>query len=94
VVTDRTKGAILEPIRASIEVRASIVEALRRWSDLATPVRPRQVDFESVASTESRVTVEAYAFLDADVVRRQLDRHLSSFKRLIEEIDGFGAGLP
>lgn len=85
----------MEPIRASIEVRASIVEALRRWSDLATPVRPRQVDFESVASTESRVTVEAYAFLDADVVQRQLDRHLSSFKRLIEGIDGgFGAGLP
>jgi len=76
----------VEPVRASIEVRASVAEALRHWSDHATPVRPRQVDFESVASTESRVTVEASdSSLAADLVQRQLQRHLAAFKRLLEK---------
>ena len=75
----------MEPIRASIAVRASIEEALRRWSDHAAPVRPRQVDFEPLALGESRVTVEASeSSLEADVLRRALERHLSAFKRLIE----------
>ena len=74
----------MEPIRASIEVRASIDEALRRWSDPCS-VRPRQVEFESVAPAESRVTVEAYdSWLDAGVVQRELERHLSAFKGLVE----------
>ena len=77
----------MEPIRASIEVRASIDEALRRWSDPA-PVRPRQVDFESVAPAASRVTVEAYdSSLEAGVVQRDLARHLAAFKRRIEGRD-------
>ena len=60
MVTGRFEGAIVEPIRASIAIRVSIDEALRRWSDHAAPVRPRQVDFESVAPAASRVTVDAY----------------------------------
>ena len=75
----------MEPIRASIAIRASVEEALRRWSDHAAPVRPRQVDFESLPLGESRVTVEASeSSLEADVLRRALERHLSAFKRLIE----------
>ena len=73
----------MEPARASIEVRASIAEALRHWSDPA--VRSRQVDFEVIARRGSRVTVEASdPSLDADLVQRQLQRHLAAFKRLLE----------
>jgi hypothetical protein len=60
----------VEPIRTSIAIRASIEEALRRWSDHAAPVRPRQVDFESLARGESLVTLAASdSSLEADVLR-------------------------
>jgi len=86
----------VEPIRASIAIRASIEEALRRWSDHAAQVRPRQVDFESLARGESRVTVEASeSSLEADVLRRALERDLSAFKRLLEgRASAPGAGPP
>ena len=87
----------MEPICASIAIRASIDEALRRWSDYSAPVRPCHVAFESVDRSVSRVTVEAYdSSLAADVVLREIERHLSTFKHLIEGSEGFrvGAGLP
>jgi hypothetical protein len=84
----------VESIRASIEVRASIDEALRRWSECALALSPRQVDFESVASTGSRVTVEAYAWLDSGAVQRELERQLRAFKRSLEQGPDVGAGMP
>jgi hypothetical protein len=84
----------LESIRASIEVRASIDEALRRWSECALALCPRQVDFEPVASTGSRVTVEAPAWLDGDAVQRELERHLRAFKRSLEQGRAVGVGVP
>ena len=85
MVTACFEGAIVKPIRASIAVRASIDEALRRWSDHAAPLRLRQVDFESLAHSESRVTVEADdSSLGAALVRRALERQLAAFKCLIE----------
>ena len=74
-----------EPIRASIAVRAPIDEALRRWSDHAAALRPRQVDFEALASCESRVTLEAEpSYHAADLVQRELERQLAAFKHRIE----------
>jgi hypothetical protein len=85
----------VDPIRASIAIRACIEEALERWSEDKAPGRAHQADFESLDSDESRITVEAWdASLEEETLRRALHRHLLAFKRRLEGRDGTGVALP
>lgn len=63
----------MQSIRAFIELRASVSDALRSWSEFATPGRGGcLVRFESIAPMESRVTLELVEPAAADGVERRL----------------------
>jgi hypothetical protein len=79
----RFEGATVQLILASIDVRASVCEALRIWSEFSAPARPRQVDFQSVAGA-SRITVR----LEREPTyaeQRELEQHLAAFKSFAEQ---------
>ena len=62
----------MQSIRASIDLRASVSDALRRWSEFAAPDPGGcLVQFEALAPMASRLTLEL-AEPTADRVRRRL----------------------
>jgi hypothetical protein len=73
----------LQLIRASIEIRASVGDVLRSWSEFAAPAHPRQVDFEPIAGVESRITVRLER-QPTHSAQRELERHLAAFKSFVE----------
>ena len=72
----------MQSIRAFIELRASVSDALRSWSEFATPARGGcLVHFESIAPMESRVTLELAEPAAADGV----EQRLLAFKAFAEQ---------
>lgn len=77
----------MQPIRASVELRASVGDAVRGWSEFSAPPHPypRRVDFEPLAGAESRVTVQLVIPASAHAAQRTLERHLAAFKGFVEQ---------
>lgn len=73
----------MQLILASIDIRASVCDALRIWSEFAAPPHPRQVDFEPVSGA-ARITVR----VDREPTtaeQRALEQHLAAFKSFAEQ---------
>ncbi len=71
------------PIRACIDIRASVRDALESWGAFAAPSRDgRCVDFEALAPVASRVAVEVAA--ERGPSQYTLERQLRAFKTFAE----------
>ena len=89
-------------VRASIEIRAPIDEALRRWSQFSALkqrsafARRRsrlvwQLDVERAAAARSRVTLQLAqreGGAGADALRRAVEDHLVAFKGFVDDDGG------
>ena len=70
------------PIRASIDIRASVRDALESWSAFSAPSHDgHRVDFEALAPAASRVAVEV---AERGPSQRALERQLLAFKSFAE----------
>jgi hypothetical protein len=70
------------PIRACIDIRASVRDALESWSAFAAPSRDgRRVDFEALDPVASRVAVEV---AEQGPSQRALECQLRAFKTFAE----------
>ena len=72
----------MQLILASIDVRASVGDALRIWSEFAAPPHPRRIDFEPVSGA-ARITVRVEREPTCDE-KRELEQHLAAFKSFAE----------
>ena len=70
------------PIRACIDIRTSVREALESWSMFDAPARDgRCVAFEALAPVASRVAVE---LVEPGASQLALERQLRAFKTFAE----------
>jgi len=78
-------------VSASISVRAGIDAALCGWCEFSPSTfgaAARQVDFDSLHASGSRITVwlgHGWSVRDVGPMQRALERHLRAFKRYVEE---------
>jgi hypothetical protein len=83
-------------VRASIEIRAPIAEALHRWSEFSTLEHARlahgclsqQVDFRPLPGARARVTVRLDrrgACPEAATARRALEDQLVAFEGFVDD---------
>jgi hypothetical protein len=70
------------PIRACIDIRTSVRDALESWAEFAAPSNDgHRVDFEALAPVASRVAVEV---AERGPSQRALERQLRAFKSFAE----------
>lgn len=73
----------MDSILASIEVPANVNDAMQIWSERAAPSRRRQVDFDPISGSVSRVTVRL-ARRPTREAQSELEQELAAFLRLAE----------